>query len=105
MGKVQHRRLTKNEWEKLQHTLLVSFQGMGIRHEFSAPLLALFTKSEIIMFARRLQIARELLRGKAFHTIARELHIGLATVQFVHLWLEQHTPSYMKIFRKAEPKR
>lgn len=102
MGKVQHRQLTKSEWEALRRTLVTAFRRSGVKREGEELLFDLLTKSEVIMLARRLLIAQHLLKGESFEEIARELHVGLPTVQSIDHWLEAKLPFYRRILRFEE---
>jgi uncharacterized protein YerC len=99
MGKVQHRQLSKAQWEALRHELLLAFRRVGVQKEGEGLLLDLLTKSEIIMLSRRILIAKGLLKGEPFRAIAHRLHIGLATIQQVDRWLEGRLPFYRRVLR------
>lgn len=57
----------------------------------------LFTESEFVMFARRLQIAKRLLAGFSYLRIRRDLRVGLDTIQVVHEWLENKFEDYRRV--------
>ena len=97
MGKVQHRQLTKKEWDALRSELLAALRRMGIKRQGEELLFDLLTKSEVIMLARRIFVAKALLKGEALDAIARRLHLGFATIQQVDRSLEQRLPSYRQV--------
>ena len=99
MGKVQHRQLSKKEWETLRRQFIDLLQKAGTKKEGVELLLDLLTKSEIIMIARRILIAQSLLKGNSLMSIVQELHVGLATVQQVDRSLEQGLPFYRELLR------
>lgn len=100
MGKVQHRQLTKNEWEALRRTLRAALRRVGVKKEGEDLLFDLLTKSEVIMLARRILIAQHLLKGKSFEEISYELHVGFPTIQTVDHWLDGRLPFYRRVLRE-----
>lgn len=97
MAKVDYRTLTKAERARLREELHLLYRQVGVSQEGERLLLALLTESEIVMLARRIQIARRLLRGDPFEHIGRELHVGTNTVHAVDEWLGQHLDAYRTV--------
>lgn len=78
--------------------------------EFKTLLKALLTESEEVMLARRIQIAKLLLKGATHESIRRKLAVGFATIQSVDRWLAAVHAAYRKDFSaigggKASPRR
>jgi uncharacterized protein YerC len=57
----------------------------------------LLTESEIVMLARRLQIAELLVGGRTYEQIRRKLNVGMSTVQNVDRWLTDAAHEYRLI--------
>lgn len=94
---MEYRRLTKAERERLREELNILYRHVGVSREGERLLLALHTESEIVMLARRIQIARRLLRGDSFERISQDLHVGTNTVATVDQWLSLHLDAYRMI--------
>lgn len=97
MSKVDPKSLSKAIRDALARDVLQMFAEHGLNEEGSLLLKGLLTESEMVMLARRLQIARALLCGDSFHTIAAKLNVGLTTIRCVHEWLEQLFDDYRSI--------
>lgn len=57
--------------------------------------LGLFTQSESLMMARRIQVARMLLDGKNYEEIQRKLKVGSQTVHATYCWLHKGDEKYI----------
>jgi len=62
----------------------------------------LLTPSERIMLGRRIWIARLLLAGEKYDTIAAKLKLGYATIYRVERWLGDQFPGYEEALRGVE---
>lgn len=97
MPKVDPKRYTKAERRLLKEEFLTALQEMKAGNECLKLLSDLFTESEFVMFARRMQIAKRLIAGFSYLRIRRELRVGLDTIQAVHEWLESKFEDYRRI--------
>lgn len=91
MAKVDHRRLGPATLQVLKHEILKTFRQCGLTRAGEGLLLHLLTTSEIVMVARRLQIARLLLQGRSPASIARTLKVSRNTVSDVETWLSDQS--------------
>ena len=105
MGKVQHRKLAKQEWEMLELELLETFGRLGLKRNGKKFLRDLLTKSEVVMISRRILIAKQLIKGRDYDEIARGMKVGFSTIQHVDDWLEQNLPSYRKALKPLKSKK
>jgi uncharacterized protein YerC len=94
MSKVDPKRLPKSRRDELTRGILLTFESLGLNEEGKMLLRGILTDSEIVMLARRLQIARRLICGDSFQCIASNLHVGLTTIRCVHDWLEDKFDDY-----------
>ena len=62
----------------------------------------LLSEKEGVMFARRLKIAKLLLRGKSYGAIEREMKVSSATIASVHAWLDGGFGGYIKGVQRLE---
>lgn len=88
MAKLDPRRLPRKYRDELEWTFLAALHRLGLNRKSQKLLRGLLTDGEVIMLARRMKVADRLLGGMPFEEIKRELHVGLATIRFVHQFLE-----------------
>lgn len=98
MSKVDYRRLPQGTRASLEASLLASFRTLLKSGRGERFLRAFLTRSEIVMLARRLDIARRLLQGQGIYRIREELKVGLDTIYAVSEWLEDHADDYRRLF-------
>lgn len=109
MGKVDFRRLTKEEQHNLENEFIGMLGGLGLNRQGRKLLKDLLTRSEIVMLARRIRIARKLLtEDKPIDQISRELKAGITTVRSVDYWLNDKFDAYRDVIppllQKAQEK-
>jgi uncharacterized protein YerC len=97
MAKVRYRSLPSKQRIELEKIFSDLLERIGVHASGRALLSDLLTKSEIIMLARRIQVADKLLSGKEFLEIASELRVGLDTVSSVDRWLAGKLTDYRSI--------
>lgn len=95
-GKVQYRKLTSRQRNALKKELFSTLRKLSISDDSALLLYDLLTRSEVIMLARRISIARELLHGHTLEYIRSKLHAGFDTIRAVNIWLEERFPDYHK---------
>jgi uncharacterized protein YerC len=99
MAKVDYRRIPLEEYRRAERLFVHVFHTNGLPKK-SAPLLRmLFTKSEILMFSRRIAVAEALLRGETYAAIRQKLRVGLTTIRLVDTLLEVGWPEYRRVLR------
>lgn len=103
MGKIQYRKLSPSLRraleEELRRALLAHRQKDLIEFLFD-----LLLPSERIMLARRVQVAKRLLRGWSYHEVMQDLHVGQDTIQKVDRWIEQKFEAYKSVLPPLVPK-
>lgn len=108
MAKVQSHNLSPKELAAVQREFQRTLSHLERSGDLFLLLTHALTESERIMLARRLQIARLLVRGIPIHGIAERLHVGVATVQMVDRWLKSwrgYRKELPKALRSMEEKR
>jgi uncharacterized protein YerC len=66
-------------------------------------LLGLITSSELLMIARRIQIAKRLLDEKVYEDIRKEMKVSYQTIAKVYGWLYSGKEKYIsEMFKKIE---
>jgi len=62
----------------------------------------LLTESEVIMLARRLEIAKLLIQGVGYQKIRTKLKVGFDNINAVNCWLRYGRDSYVEVIKKLE---
>jgi TrpR-related protein YerC/YecD len=65
----------------------------------------LLTKSEVIMLAKRVQIAKMLIEGKEYRTIEEALRVSHSTIGKVAAWLEESGEGFRLVTERANKKK
>ena len=94
MPKVDYRRYSLQHRQHCYDLLIGTLNEFGLPEKGCAFIQDLLTESEVTMFARRIEIARRLLRGLSFEEIMNELHVGSRTIVAVDRWLEGKLQGY-----------
>ena len=98
---------TVNPKEKFQavDSLFDVISKLKTKQEIVDFFLGLFTSSESLMMARRIQIARMLLEDKSYEEIQKKLKVGSHTVHSADKWLHKGDEKYTQWLksRVAEP--
>lgn len=90
MPKVKVHQIEKKERFRIVAELLDVVTGIKSRNEMFELLFRLMTPSEVIMLARRLQIAKMILDDKGYEEIAKRLHVSHRTIADVEGWLREN---------------
>lgn len=72
------------------------------KKEVFAFLIGLFTSSETLMIARRIQIAKLLIQGKDYEFIRKELKVSFQTINKIEHWLKGDKEKNRLIFKKLK---
>lgn len=99
MAKFNLRKLNTKERQELLNLLWNSVEQLRTKKEIKNFFKDLLSESEAIMLARRILIARELLKGKTYREIMKEFGVGDSTVASVHHWLESGFGGYEKVLK------
>jgi|SRR3989344_2551104 len=98
MGKLDFRKLSKNDLVDLEEELWKTLKGMrALKKDPSLLFRDLLTMSEVIMLARRIQIAKLLMCGHSQQDICSKLCVGLSTVQSIDRWLREKFEDYRDV--------
>lgn len=87
MSKFNFRILSTAEWEKIDEELWEAILSMKQDRQMIDFLRLLFTSSELVMFTRRIRIAKLLLENKSHLQIRYKLRVGFSTIHTVERWL------------------
>lgn len=99
MGKISPRRLTEKDHKKWRVVFLANLKHWEREGQLLGFLEHLLTESEVIMCARRIEIAKLLLQGLPYTAIEEKLNVGQKTVEAVDRWLSVYF-EYRKVFPK-----
>jgi len=88
MTRVRPSELESGEEKKLLQMLYKSIAELKGEKEITLFLEQLFTRSESIMFARRIEIAALLLAGESYEEIQIKTKAGSATIARIQKWLD-----------------
>lgn len=97
-------KLTKRELEDLIFDLVTAFSLIKSPVEAASFTQDLLTESEVKMLAKRLRIAKLLLSGYKYREVVEELHVSLATVAKVGVWLKSAGEGFKKILARLPEK-
>lgn len=73
--------------------------GLKTKKEIVDFFLGLFTPSESLMIARRIQIAKMLLDDENYESIRKELGVGNNNIQQVDRWIHREGSEYEKMIK------
>lgn len=90
MAKMEMRKIAEKELQSAMAELWKSFSLMAKQGNSQIFLQHLLTESEKVMLARRILVAKALLKGMSHRSIAEKLHVGLHTVKSVDRWLAEY---------------
>lgn len=94
MGKVRPHTIDPKEKFQAVDSLFDVISKLKTKQEIVDFFLGLFTQSESLMMARRIQVARMLLDGKNYEEIQRKLKVGSQTVHATYCWLHKGDEKY-----------
>lgn len=97
--------MTKRQQEELFLKLARSVALLSTVEEVAQFLKDLLSESEVLMLARRLQIAELLTEGRTYEQIRKELKVGWNTIAKVQTWLSLYGEGYRLVINRTKPKR
>ena len=97
MAKFDYRKLTPAEQATARQELAEMLAALKRKNDIQEFLLDILTPSEIVMFIRRIRIAKQLLRGGTYEEIRMELGVGYTTITAVDTWLSRKFESYRQV--------
>jgi len=95
MAKVKPHTIDPKEKFEAIDSLFNAIANLKTKKEIVDFFLGLFTASESLMMARRIQVARMLLDGKGFDAIQRKLHVSSQMVHKTDQWLHKGDDKYV----------
>ena len=87
MGKVRAYEIDEKERFEAIGNFYNIVRNLKTKDDVFGFFMGLFTPSEALMFARRIQIAQMLLEKKTYPEIRKKLGVGLSTITKVSHWL------------------
>ena len=100
MSKVDPRKINIDAKKKYLDLLWSSIAKLETREEVEIFFKDLLSESEALMLSRRIEIAKRLLNGESYDSIARELKVGMDTINRVQRWLIAGSGGYKKAIEK-----
>jgi len=101
MGRVKvHEIDPKEKYEAIGDFFEIS-SDLKLKKEVIDFFIGLMTSSEILMLARRIQIARMLLEDKSYFEIKRKLRVGNETIFRTDKWLNSRGEEYKRWIGKC----
>ncbi|MDP4001405.1 MAG: Trp family transcriptional regulator [bacterium] len=98
-------KLTKSQQEELFIKLARAVTLLSTPVEGAEFLKDLLSESEVVMLARRLQIAELLIDGLTYEEIRERLGVGWNTIAKVQTWLGLYGQGYRKVINRISKKK
>lgn len=96
-------KLTKQEQEKLLIEFCRAFVEIKTAEEAAQFIKDLLSKQEAEMLAKRIAIARLLIRGKTYQEIRSNLKVSNGTIARINHWLETSGEGYRLVVNRVKP--
>lgn len=100
MSKVKVYSIDKKEKQKIINDLFEIFVELRTKNEVFTFLLGLFTPSEVIMIARRIQVVKMIIDGACYDEIRTRLKVSNQTITKMEHWLRGDDEKTEFIVRK-----
>jgi len=103
----KYSKISNKERMKLLEELCETLSVLKTPQEIMSFLVDLLTRQELIMLAKRIKIAKLLIKGKSYRSIENLLGVGHTTVAKVSQWLIEGGEGFRLVTertRKEEPK-
>lgn len=98
-------KLSKKEQEELILEFCEAFVAIKNIKEAASFIKDLLGRQEIEMLAKRLKIAKLLLKGKRYEEIGDELRVSFGTIARVNLWLKTSGEGYRLIAKRTKKRK
>lgn len=102
MSKVRVYSIDKKEKYKIISELLEIIVSLRSKDEVVGFMIGLLTPSEVLMIARRIQIAKMLLQEATNEDIRRKLKVSFQTINKVEHWLKNDENKFLIISEKIK---
>ncbi len=100
MPKVKVSSIPKKERMKVVGDFFDVVHGLKTKSDTIDFLVGLLTSSESLMLARRIQVARQLIKGKTYDEIRKKIKVSYQTINGVEQWMNARDGAYKKILLK-----
>ncbi len=87
MSRVQTQEIDRQKRYEIIGDFYEIIANLDSKKEVVGFFMGLLTPGEAVMFARRIQIAKLLLKGETYEDVRKKLSVGLTTVSNVAQWL------------------
>ncbi|HAR99890.1 MAG: TrpR family protein YerC/YecD [Candidatus Moranbacteria bacterium GW2011_GWC2_37_73] len=105
MSKVKVYSIDKKEKQKIINDLFEIFVELKTKNEVFTFLLGLFTPSEVVMIARRIQVVKMIIDGACYDEIRIKLKVSNQTITKMEHWLRGDDEKTEFITRKINSSR
>ncbi len=92
--------LSKQEQANLFVKLAKALTALRSAEEVAHFLKDLLSESEVLMLARRLQVAERLIDGRTYQQIRSEIKVSFGTIARVQIWLEIYGEGYRTVAKR-----
>ena len=100
MAKIKPKDIPKQNRHKIIGEFFDVVVNLKSKKEVIDFFVGMMTPSEALMFARRMQIAKMLIKGEIYDVIKKELGVGKSTISQVDKWLFERDEAYKKVLKK-----
>lgn len=105
MGKFDAvRRLSKKQVDELFINFAKALASVRNSVEAANLIKDLLTESEVIILARRLQIATLLLQGYTYEQIHKLMRVGNSTIAKIHAWMDLYGDGFRTVIKRTHSK-
>lgn len=87
MPKVKSNQIDKKEKYRIVEEMFEVFSRLKSKSDLMGFMVGLLTPSEVLMIARRMQVAKMILEGRTYEVIEKKLKVSHMTINRVELWL------------------
>ena len=102
MPRTQPKSLSKKELYSFLDEFWTMIAGLETKDEVKNFFRDLLSETEALMLARRIRIAKLLLRGTSYEDIIEALHTSEGTIALVHRWLQSGFGGYTNVLPRLE---
>ena len=102
MSKVKIYSVNKKERTRIANDLLFVISDLKSKNDITDFFLGILTQSEILMIARRLQIAKFLLDNEGYDEISKKMHVSHQTINRTEQWVRYNLDAKNSITSKIK---
>ncbi len=97
MAKVKVSSIPKQERMELVGDLFDIVYGLKTKTDTIDFLIGLLTPSESLMLARRIQVAKQLIEGKTYDEIRKNMKVSYNTINGIEHWMNARDNAYRRV--------